>query len=504
MTVVSRPPVPTPTAQPRTRPVASSSLKDQLADVQGIIVRGYVDLPGACFVLLAVRDAAAARRWLGGLSLTDGTVRPTERAVNVAFTYAGLLALGLPADIAAGFSEEFIQGMAAPPRRLALGDSGTNAPEAWRWGGPKTPAVDVLLMLYAASEAGIDDLYASAAAGFDAGGVEQIGEPLRSMTVVDEATQCVKEHFGFCDALSQPFIEGLEKPAPDFLTVKTGEIILGYPNEYGKYTERPLVPAEQDPSTILPDDVGGSPAHDLGRNGTYLVFRQMSQDPRGFWRFVEAMTRDATGLSTRDARIRLASKMVGRWPSGAPLALAPDEDAPELRLDNTFLYHESDPSGMKCPLGSHIRRTNPRDSLGPEPGTDKSIAVNKRHQILRRGRMYGPPAAPSMDPDDLMNGDTAGDRGLFFIALNANVSRQFEFVQQSWVNNPKFAGLYEDPDPLIGVRDPKQKGRRAVFTVPAQPVRRRTVGLPEFVTVRGGAYVFLPGLSAVRYLASRT
>ena len=157
--------------------------------------------------------------------------------------------------------------MAAPPRRLALGDSGTNAPEAWRWGGPKTPAVDVLLMLYAASEAGIDDLYASAAAGFDAGGVEQIGEPLRSMTVVDEATQCVKEHFGFCDALSQPFIEGLEKPAPDFLTVKTGEIILGYPNEYGKYTERPLVPAEQDPSTILPDDVGGSPAHDLGRVG---------------------------------------------------------------------------------------------------------------------------------------------------------------------------------------------------------------------------------------------
>jgi Dyp-type peroxidase family len=484
-----------------TPPSHTARLKEQLADVQGIIVRGYPDLLSACFVLIAVRDGATARRWLAGLPITDATVRPTAQAINVAFTHQGLRALGLEEEIANQFSEEFIQGMTAPQRRHALGDSGTNSPDQWLWGGPNTPAVHVLLMLYAADEVGLDHLYHALADHFREGGVEQVGDVLRSETHVDEASQCVKEHFGFCDAIAQPFIEGLEKPAPDFLTVKTGEIILGYENEYGKYTERPMVPASHSASAMLAGDAGGSDAHDLGRNGTYLVFRQMSQDPRSFWRFIEAATRDSHGESTREARIRLASKMVGRWPSGAPLVLAPNEDAPELRSRNDFRYHASDPHGLKCPMGSHVRRTNPRDSLGPDPGTDKSIAVNKRHQILRRGRMYGTPGAPTMDPDDLMNADST-KRGLYFICLNANISRQFEFMQQSWVNNPKFAGLYEDPDPLIGVRDPKQKGRRAVFTEPAEPVRRRVADLPDFVTIRGGAYFFLPGVSAIRFLAS--
>jgi deferrochelatase/peroxidase EfeB len=184
------------------------------------------------------------------------------------------------------------------------------------------------------------------------------------------------------------------------------------------------------------------------------------------------------------------------------LVLAPDEDRPELRRSNDFLYHEADPHGLRCPIGSHVRRSNPRDALEPQPGSEKSIAINKRHQLLRRGRAYGDPVVPSLNPDEILRADPAGDRGLHFICLGANLSRQFEFVQQSWANNPKFNGLYDDPDPLTGDRDPREKGKLGTFTEQARPVRRRTTGMPSFVGMRGGGYFFLPGLRAVRYLAS--
>ncbi len=479
-------------------------LKDQLRDVQGIIVRGYAELPSACFILLAVRDPAAAARWLGALDVTHADGKPTVQALNVAFTYNSLAALRVPEETLTTFSDEFVAGMTAGPRRRVLGDVGASAPERWEWGGPETPTVDILLMAYAATPDGLDAFVDRLQAGFATGGVDQLGRTLPTRLLFDEATGCVREHFGFCDAISQPFIEGLEKPAPDFLTVRTGELILGYPNEYGKLTERPLVPPAHDPKRILPDDPAGSGARDLGLNGTYLVFRHLEQDPCAFWRFTEAATRDPRGESTREARIRLAAKMVGRWPSGAPLALAPDEDRPALRTNNGFLYHREDPQGLRCPVGSHVRRTNPRDSLPPRPGSTKSIAVNKRHQILRRGRSYGEPVVSSLDPDEIRCAEPAGERGIFFICLNANISRQFEFVQRTWVNNPKFGGLYHDPDPLIGPRDPAAGGRTATFTVPAEPVRRRVTGLPQFVTVRGGAYFFLPSLRGIRYLASLT
>ncbi len=475
-------------------------LTSELPDLQGIITRGYAELPGACFVLLAIRDAASARKWIGSLTIMTAAQKPTVEAVNIAFTYTGLSELGLAKDVRGGFSEEFIDGMSAPSRQLALGDTGTSEPSRWEWGGPGTPAVHVLLMLYAAGQTGLDGLYTRMSGEFASGGVEQIGRALPAMAHVDAKTGSVKEHFGFADALSQPFIEGLGKDAPDFLTVKTGEIILGYPNEYGKLTERPLVPAASAGAQMLPEDPDASGARDLGRNGTYLVFRHLDQDTCGFWKYLEVVTRDRDGLSTKDDRIRLASKMVGRWPSGAPLMLTPDVDEPEKRLINDFCYQQEDPRGLRCPIGSHIRRTNPRDSLGPDPGSAKSIAVNKRHQLLRRGRIFGKPVAQSMDPDEIMNGDPAGERGLYFICLNANISRQFEFVQHSWANNPKFGGLYSDPDPLTGARN--TTAEPDAFTIPADPVRRRVTGLPEFVTVRGGGYFFLPGIRAIRYLAA--
>jgi deferrochelatase/peroxidase EfeB len=171
--------------------------------------------------------------------------------------------------------------------------------------------------------------------------------------------------------------------------------------------------------------------------------------------------------------------------------------------DDDFLYYRSaDPHGLRCPIGAHIRRTNPRDALDPAPGSDRSIEVGLRHLLLRRGRTYGAPLADSLDPADLLAAAEDGvERGLHFICFYAHPGRQFEFVQHTWVNNPKFDGLYADDDPLIGARGAGTHTEAGTFTVQAEPVRRRVNNLPRFVETRGGAYFFLPGIRALRYLA---
>ena len=295
-----------------------------------------------------------------------------------------------------------------------------------------------------------------------------------------------REHFGFRDGIAQPHLANLQKGA-ERDAVQFGELVLGYINEYGRRTPRPLI---DDAAAALPADAGGSGKRDLARNGTYLVFRQLRQDVRAFWDFCEGATRAPDGSVDEPLRLKLAAKLIGRWPSGAPLALAPEADRPELKDSNDFEYFQRDRYGIACPVGAHVRRANPRDMLEPAPGTSRSIAVNKRHRLLRRGRKYG----PLLSRDALVTAGTdatwdAPERGIHFICLGANISRQFEFVQHSWLIDPRFNGAHEQVDPLIG---PAPEGGRT-FTVRATPVRTRYSGLPSFVQVRGGAYFFLPG-----------
>jgi len=472
-----------------------------LKDIQGLIVRGYGSLEAACYVLLEIQDGEAARHWLATLAdqITDAETRPSRTSLNVAFTHAGLVTLGLDAEALATFPDEFTEGMTSERRRLILGDHGENAPEKWVWGGPKTTPVHVLLMLFAVDEPTLETFYESVSRGFSSGGVTQIGQTLTTTLLRDAQTGLSKEHFGFNDAVSQPLIEELGKSGPPANTVKAGEFILGYPNEYDLLTERPTVRAERDPQGILPADPSESGVRDIGSNGSYLVFRQLHQDVGRFWQFLDDLTRDANGNSDPEARIRLAAKMVGRWPSGAPLVRTPGHDDPELGQENDFGYHDMDPLGIRCPLGAHIRRTNPRDASDPHLGPQRTLSINKRHRILRRGRAYGQPVSASVQIEDA---DTSGERGLHFICFSGNISRQFEFVQQTWINNPKFAGLYEDTDPLIGDRAPREIRRASGFTEQAMPARRRVSNLPQFVSVRGGAYFFMPSIRAVRYLGS--
>jgi Dyp-type peroxidase family len=454
----------------------------ELHDIQGLVARGYGSLRVATFVLLRIDDPAAARAWLGALTGEVATGERGERseAVHVALTHPGLVRLGLPEGSVAGFPDEFTGGMTTDHRRRILGDVGESAPERWRWGGPANP-VDAVLLLYAEDQAGLrrlDDRHAGPAALRAAG----LAEVQRLATSPLDGI----EPFGFRDGISQPLIAELgppDRPGPPLHTVRAGEFVLGYQNQYGQVAESPTVAAAQDPGRVLPR-TGDPERADLGRNGSYLVLRQLAQDVEGFRRFVDQASR-VDGQADPDAGARLAAKMVGRWPNGAPLTRAPDHPADDLADANDFGYADGDGAGHGCPLGAHIRRVNPRDALDPESGPEQSLRSSNRHRLLRRGRAYGDPADP-------------GERGIHFICLNANIARQFEFVQHTWLNNPKFAGLYDDTDPLVA---PHQGDAGRTFTVQARPLRQRVTGLPAFVTVKGGAYFFLPGRRALRFLA---
>lgn len=462
-------------------------------DIQSIVLTGFPEHEHACFVLLAVDDPAAVRRWVGRLARVVSTTasRPKQGVVNVAFSAAGLRALGLPRDALASFQSEFQEGMAgeAPPdgseashRSRILGDTGASAPATWLWGGSERPAVHALLLIYATSEAELGGLLGAERAAY-------LG--LKELYVRDTfMIRDRREHFGFADGVGQPDVEGSgarSRKDAAARAVKAGEFVLGYENEYGKLPPTPTLAAALDPTGNL--SPLAADRRDLGRNGTYLVVRQLDQDVELFWRTMDEQSR--AGASTdREAAIRLASKCIGRWPSGAPLARSPERDDPRFAKDNGFGFGD-DRGGLKCPVGAHIRRSNPRDSL--EPGPEESREVVNRHRILRRGRSYGNPLAP-FEPQR-----AKAERGLFFICVNSNIRRQFEFIQQTWLNNTKFDGLYRDKDPIAG--DAVAEDGGGTFTIPAAPERSQLTGLPRFVTVRGGEYFFLPSVRALRTLA---
>ncbi|VTU20931.1 Dyp-type peroxidase family protein [Variovorax sp. SRS16] len=493
---------------------ASTMRSVEYEDIQGLMRFGYGKLTEACFLLLRIKDPAAARAWLAGAPVANAAAceRAPETAMQIAFTSEGLRALGVAEDIVQGFSPEFIAGMNGDPSRARrLGDLGPNAPAEWAWGGAPQRLPHVLVMLYAMPhrlQPWQDDVCAALAAGFDRIGCL--------------ATSDMKgfEPFGFADGISEPMLdwkrtrEARDQELPTYTNLSClGEFLLGYPNEYGEYTDRPLLDAERDPQAMLAraeDDAGKA---DLGRNGSYLIVRTLRQDVGRFWRFLDAQ---AGGDAAR--RVQLAQAMVGRTMDGAPLVDFADKRIDgEDELRNTFTY-DKDPSGLRCPFGAHIRRSNPRNADLP-PGDEGFISWARRtlgfdadalardliastrfHRVLRRGREYG----KAMSMSEALGGAAEGeDTGLHFICLGANIARQFEFVQGAWLAGIRFDGARDESDPLIATHLPRPDGTRTdAFSMPmASGPDERIAGLPQFVTVRGGAYFFLPGLRALRYLS---
>jgi Dyp-type peroxidase family len=484
-------------------------------DVQGLVRFGYGHLTSASYVLVRVKNANAAKAWLRSAPITTAVAQkpPPKMAMNVAFTAPGLAALGISPSIIAGFSHEFRGCMGQESRARQLGDIGKNAPSNWTWGGyGREP--HALIMCFGEPDHFDSFLQNSRDQNWS--------EAFEEIVSLGTSNLDGDEPFGFADGISQPQIDWeqqLERPCTQVgytNIVALGEFLLGYPNEYGKITDRPLLDPDAAAAGLL--NAEDSPAKkDLARNGTYLVMRQLEQDVRGFWKFLQ----EQTGGNLADAQ-ELGAKMVGRTRAGDPLVPIQSEPIPgsdpRTVTQNQFTY-ESDPVGARCPFGAHVRRTNPRNSdfpgrrlsalrkliimlgFAPKGFYDDLTSSVRFHRVLRRGREYGSELLPeealqSPPPDE-------SPRGLHFICLNANISRQFEFLQNAWLANTKFSGLTGESDPLLGSRE-SIPGCPVTgnFTIPGDgTLRRRVSGLPQFVTVRGGAYFFLPSLRALRFLA---
>jgi deferrochelatase/peroxidase EfeB len=486
-------------------------------DVQGILRFGHGKLTRACFYALRIRDAAAARAWLRQAPVTTAVTRKPlpVSALQVALTPHGMRALAVPEAIVASFSPEFLTGMAGDESRSRrLGDIGTSAPSQWRWGaGPRTP--DLLVMLFATSDA-----WPAAEAATTGAEWQKAFEPIACLHAADLDRN---EPFGFADGLSQPEVDweqarAIRKEETEYTNLSAlGEFVLGYRNEYGYYTERPLL--DRSRGVDLPLALDAPEKLDLGRHGTYFVIRELRQDVRRFWHYMRAQTG-----SDVEAH-RLAEAMVGRTMNGEPLVQCGGRTiqgiarTPENDRLNHFVFAD-DPNGERCPLGAHIRRANPRNSdfggrvggplsrlahrlgFGAKGWRDDRVASTRFHRVLRRGRKFG----PNLTPDEALQPAPADDpeRGLYFACVNANIARQFEFIQNAWLMNAGFEGLAGERDPLLGTRAADAHTPRCdTFTIPmADGASRRLYALPEFVTVRGGAYLFLPGIRALRYLAT--
>lgn len=513
-------------------------------EIQGVVVSGYGRHRFSSFRLYTFADGSG-RAGLSSL-LGSGLIsfaageetgeEETGHRLNLAFTCMGLELLGLDAKATAMFPHEFRQGLFHPDRAAKLGDTGLSAPVRWEFGREgKDPPLHALAMVYARDGASLEAR------------VAEVDGRLEGWRLIHELP-CVlpksdREPFGFRDGIAKVPLEGWKHSvAAGQRPVKAGEFILGYADEFGSLPPSPTLRGDPIAEEILPPAPDGSA--DFGRNGSYLVYRKLSQDVEGFWNYVGENARRMLGRDGLPERKWLAAKMVGRWPNGNPLTLDDYREnegraLSDDKLDD-FNYHAADAEGKGCPFGSHVRRSHPRDSLAPDP--EESLRESARHRLIRRGRVYWTPGpgeakgpiqieAPS---DNLPAGAPDRERfpydenvflepatvkkygqehGLAFIAINASLRRQFEFIQQSWINNPNFEGLRNNRDPVSGnnhddvLEDSLRSESRSVpedsrMRIPASPAPCATGPLPRFVHMRGGGYFFLPSQAAMRYLAA--
>lgn len=512
---------------------------------QGLVVSGFVSLQTGRALFLRFDwqgdKAEGGGEWLQKLievapiSDADGK---DERAAALAFSHLGLRKMGLDPVALASFGRPFREGMLQEDRLRRLGDR-----RSGEWletvvaGGPKWSAnnppreatpeelritafevpdpsvrekqvttpmtVHAALLLYTADEAQAEEWCAQ---------VESALLPLgvtiehRLPLVLDVGHQGTSsEHFGFADGLSQPipfgeavvYRDGSRVEQDHCNGVPLGEILIGHENGHGERAPGPVVPTDERARAAgLQPHAQAQGFSDLGRDGSYMVVRELKQKVAEFW---ASMRVNAEHMRARDpahsAHVTadwIAERVVGRNREGhvlCPGGYLPKgaDDLP----DSSFMFFDRDPHGVGCPAGSHVRRANPRDGLAPNAKQKQTLldAANN-HRILRRGRKYG----PAMDPAHVASGQDDGvDRGLLFICLNTDIARQFEFVQQTWLLNQNFATLYDEVDPLIG---PATR-----MTIREAPLRR-IVNVDTFVELAGGDYFFLPSMPALAYLAS--
>jgi Dyp-type peroxidase family len=530
-----------------------------LADIQGTIVRAYPRegfIKARYFFLTVTKDnAAKGRKFVDAVRGRVTSAEPWKAAggkpkvaVSIGFSFWGLLALEVPTGTLRGLPDEFINGMKR--RAHILGDIELSAPERWddAWKWPDDVHIWIALDAQANADGTPDaeletttqwlrDLVAASGDGVrlvkghgPTKAEFQEAAALMAQPSGGGPVPTPKEHFGFTDAIGDPVYEGQLDPAEEAIAaigqsklmpdqswkpLAAGEFVLGHPDE-----------AQEIFPVAAPLE--------LMRNGTFMAYRKLHQNTASFDGYIDKsaeLYRTVKKMSSFDeAKLTLRAKMIGRWDDGVPLMVAPDYAAwqphraesaavdqilagggprsPEeqKRVDarnrmRDYFKYVDDPDGVRCPVSSHIRRANTRDMLDPNPRQEGAVTIatsvlNNRRRILRRGLPYG----ASGDP--MSRADTA-EHGIIFMALCASLFRQFEFVQQQWMNYGLDFNAGNDTCPVVGYHREDAK-----FVIPADPKGDTPpficAAIPQFVTTRGGEYFFLPSLSALRLLAMGT
>ena len=511
-----------------------------LYDIQGNVCKGYgrYGFPKAryCFLqfkhvrsaqeflLLLINKITTAEAWPVSDASDHHRIKPNS-TLNIGFTYAGLSALGLPERSLKGFPVDFTMGMKS--RADLLGDTGISAPENWDeiWQGA---GVHAWIAINGRDQDAVEyefnalgDLVTQHPDGVrilsGIKGPNGTNLPYQDASAVFEnGLPTAKEHFGFTDGIGNPYFEGCGNSLSrlpgrgklmrdgSWQALATGEFVLGHIDEAQEYPPAP------EPKL-------------LARNGTYMVFRKLHENVDTFNAYIDNLSDNFNG-----SRDMLMAKMSGRWPdNGAPLTLAANDEEKsaldakmaslELRVKDgdksaieerkmirsrwiNFTFDE-DVDGSRCPVGAHIRRTNTRGSLETEKGAfNRPGALVDRRRLMRRGLPYG--------GIDEATGDAA-EQGIIFMSIGASIERQFEFVQQQWVNYSNDFKLGNDKDPLIGSHDGKLTDKHIIQSCPIGHEDSSNdakapffcTQMPRFVETRGGDYFFIPSITALRMIA---
>lgn len=454
--------------------LTADDLRGQLHDIQGGLVTDY-DTLAASFVFFKIGYPVKARGWLSALivKVTPAAAEAPRETFNIALSSRGMQRMGVSAATLEAFPVPFREGMAA--RAGHLGDRGASDPAHWQ-DGLGGADIHVLVWITGPDAASVEARRSELVAYSERQGVSEVSH-IDASVQFDARSGCPAAHFGYVDPVSQPAIAGLDDGAPGdgachgggWRPIKPGEFLLGYENELGETTPVP------------------GPAQ-LGLNGTFFAFRKAEQHVGLFRDYLKRGAAALWGTEDQAAQERFAAKIVGRWRSGCPLALSPEHDDAEIAADpdraNAF-DHADDPDGLKCPLGAHIRRMNPRATT-----LTTTTDVNRK-RVLRRGLEYGPALSEGAS-------DGGVPRGQAGMIVCADLDLQFEFLQSQWIDRGDFLGLpSEERDPLIGTHDGD-----GGFTVPGADMPF-LFDVAQLVTVRGGEYFFAPSLTALRGLAAR-
>lgn len=447
----------------------------QLEDIQSIILRDRPTPYYGTVVALKIHEPKVGRHLLSQV-LPDVTNskewhKDMKATLTIVMSHEGLKVLGVPQSSLDSFPESFKAGMAK--RAGKLNDTGVNAPENWQPPFGDKGDIHVCAAVIADTkekwQAKFDELKDHIKAHINdnnpaSGDIEILMEHDFGS---DDA---VKNVFGYRDGISNPEIQGSgiqTPPSHDGEAIAAGEFVLGYEGEAG--TVAPLPQPEV-----------------LGKNGSFMVLRAYHSHVAAFNKYLKDNTE-----TEEDAEL-LGAKMWGRWRSGAPLILSPDGDDQDLGDDadrNNDFGYKDDPYGKKCPFGAHVRRMNPRDSKG------FILSDVRIHRIVRRSVGFGSLLAPDVLEDD------GKERGLFFIGINAHAMETVEFLQSQWINDGNFMSLGEERDPVLGLHHGDKDSDADTFTVPADPIRKRYHGIETFNTLKGGEYLFIPSLSALKWIS---